>query len=150
MRYTGSGSDHGLYALTLKAQHVQALCDGQFFLEHLPILHEISVEPRCHGCGSRITVTETPARFEWRCQHRQGWVARDRFLEVAPLLMALEWGLRCTRCHGPIDGENAPTDATFLVSCRCAIRSIPNPAAQGLSTASGRDAMAGVGHPEPA
>ena len=146
MTYTGS--DRGLHALTLRARHVQALCDGQFFLEHLPILHEIAIEPRCDWCGSDITVTETPARLEWRCQHRHGWVTRDEFLEVAPLLMALEWGLRCTRCYGPIAGENDPTDAVFVVSCRCTIRSMANPAAQGLSTAPGRATMDGLGRPE--
>ena len=122
--------------LPMTAAHVQALNDGQFFLEHgLPLLRALAIEPYCRHCHAlglvpSIAVATQPHQFVFRCAHTSGWVKRHQVLELPPLLATLGWDLRCTKCQQLIQADNTRTDAHFLVTCPCSVRAMANPAAQ--------------------
>jgi len=139
MIYAESGQSAAPAILEMKTHHLQSLTDGQFFLEHLHALRAVAIEPYCRHClhlglAPQVEISIAPDTFEFRCQHRSGWVKRDAFLELQPLLTALGWDLRCTKCLQLIEAANDRTDPVFLVSCPCAIRRMANPIAASLPT----------------
>jgi hypothetical protein len=121
--------------LPLMAPAIRALVDGREFLRSLSThLAAIRVVPYCRRCVAtggvgEVSVRMAPDHVEFRCAHTAGRVKMDKPLEVEPLLDALNWGLRCQDCGGPVQGDNGKADLRFQVQCDCTIREMANPLA---------------------
>ena len=124
-----------MLALPMNARHIQALTDGQFFVDHAhDLLGSLHIEPYCRRClalgfDPRVAVTVRADEAQFRCGHTSGWIKRSTPLELEPLLHALGWNLRCRRCLSMVTGDNARTDAAFTVACSCTVRTMGNPVA---------------------
>lgn len=137
--------------LSMTIPQIQALTDGQFFLEHgVQLLGPLTLEPYCRRCLAlglvpcvAITTGETQTTF--RCAHTSGWVKRDEPLDMEPLLVALGWDIRCSQCQQPATANNAPTDALLAVECACALRTMANPLATRVSSQASAHTVAQLG-----
>lgn len=134
--------------LSLSGPVVRALTDGAYLLtEGWELLSGAALAPRCQRCRAQGFPAEiargrwTSSRVEFSCAHTAGWVVCDRPLDLPPLLLALGWDLRCTRCGSLVEGENAPTDANFVVVCPCTLRRMANPLASPSGARAGSPAL---------
>ena len=124
--------------IPLTSATVQLFNDGRLFLKGLAILRQLRVAVVCryceaHGGACGVTAIHKPDEnvVFMACAHRPlcGRVKMDKPLSLDPLLLALGWDLRCSACHYPLRGANAPTATTLIVSCPCTKREYRYPVA---------------------
>lgn len=132
--------------LPMAARHIQAMCDGAYFVEHPNLLREIHVELVCKHCAaagtySALRFISHDDRLEFRCAHQGGHLLRHRDIDQERLCAEAGWTYTCTDCQTPVTGDNDQTAPYFTVTCHCRTRSCPNPlyeSFQQMVAASGR------------
>lgn len=118
--------------LPLTSYTVSWFTDGRRLLEHATTLHAVRAKLVCLACESHggfipnVYVAKRSGDHVFvACPHRPegGKVRMDRPLDVAALLQALGWGLRCSSCGDALRGDNDPATAiTLHVTCPCTSR----------------------------
>lgn len=111
---------------------VRWFVDGEALLTHLNDLRVVRAKVICERCGSDAVARPRDIQGDVfvACEHRpSGGRVTGHALEVAPLLVALGWGFRCTDCGGKLEGENDPRATVFTVTCPCTKRVYTLPSA---------------------